>query len=453
MRDIDELLRSDGAEWRASQPPSGIMLDAADFPASARLRVGLNRFAVGAVGLAGAIGLALLLAVVWLQRPTPPNIGQPSLSPSPGAPASTAAAECYRGEYRVTSTPDHPVIPDDLSTVRSIIEQRIDTLGVVGAIVQVQGSDLIVVQLPCVSDVQGVRDVISATGRLDFVPIPLSMTDVGQGTVLGTSLPACPDDLANLANPCVLFSGDQIASVSSDVDSTTGQPVLNFTLKSAAATLFDKFAAVAFAGYDGSGNGQFAIVLDGTVVSAPTVNARRFGGQGQIGGSLTAAEVNKLVTMLRYGALPLPVEEVSFTQLAASATPAGSHAPTLQPTESMMPAPTGYTVTIAPGLQPKWNAEAAASAMLNSIVGNERRTGHVVAEPVIISVAAMAGSDVPTSVGGPYPEYPVCWVVHAHGTFVGTIGGQAAYGSDGTFIYDDNGDPFATHMILPMPSP
>ena len=139
------------------------------------------------------------------------------------------------------------------------------------------------------------------------------------------------------------------------------------------------------------------------------------------------------------------VPTVALTEAPASAMP--------QPTVSAMPVPTGYTVTIAPGLQPKWNAQAAASAMLNSILAIEGRTGHVVAAPMVISVEAMAGSDVPTSVGGPYPGYPVCWVVHAHGTFVDTVDGRAAYGSDGTFIYDDSGHAFATSLILPMPSP
>ena len=59
-------------------------------------------------------------------------------------------------------------------------------------------------------------------------------------------------------------------------------------------------------------------MLDGTVVSAPTVNAQRFGGQGQISGSFTSAEVTNLVTVLKYGALPLSVEEVSFSKISAT---------------------------------------------------------------------------------------------------------------------------------------
>lgn len=159
----------------------------------------------------------------------------------------------------------------------------------------------------------------------------------------------------------------------------------------------------------------------------------------------TASGASPTVSSSMSPAASKAVAATTLTEAPASATP--------QPTATVMPVPTGYTVTIAKGLHPKWNAEAAASAMMNTILWNERRTGRVVAEPLIISVEAMAGSDAPTSIGGPFPGYPVCWVVHAHGTFTGTIDGGAAYGSDGWVIYDDSGDSFATHFVFPMPSP
>jgi preprotein translocase subunit SecD len=227
-----------------------------------------------------------------------------------------------RGEYRAIPTATHPVSADDMNTIRTIIENRINGLGVTEPIVQTQGSDRVVVEIPGVSNEQQVRDLIGSTGRLDFVPIPTSMTGtIGQGTVLGTDIPACPSDLSTITDPCLLFSGDQIDSASAGVDSTTGERVVNFSLKGQGSTLFDQFAAVAFVGNNSPSNQQFAIVLDGTVVSAPSVNAQRFGGKGQIGGGspgFTSAEVNNLVTVLKYGALPLSIEEVSFSKISAT---------------------------------------------------------------------------------------------------------------------------------------
>ncbi len=222
-----------------------------------------------------------------------------------------------RGEYRALGTADHPVTAEDMSTIRTIIENRINQYGVAEPVVQTQGSDRIVVEIPGVSNEQDVRNLIGSTGRLDFVPIPRSTTGVAQGTVLGTDLPACPSSLSSISVACVLFSGDQIAS-SAAAFTQTNQRAVDFTLKGTGSSLFDQFANVAYVGPDSPSNQQFAIVLDGTVVSAPTVNAQRFGGQGQISGSFTSAEVTNLVTVLKYGALPLSVEEVSFSKISAT---------------------------------------------------------------------------------------------------------------------------------------
>ena len=62
---------------------------------------------------------------------------------------------------------------------------------------------------------------------------------------------------------------------------------------------------------------QFAIVLDGIVQSAPSINATSSGGRAQIsGGFSSASEVNQLVTVLNYGALPDSIEEVSFSKIS-----------------------------------------------------------------------------------------------------------------------------------------
>jgi preprotein translocase subunit SecD len=63
---------------------------------------------------------------------------------------------------------------------------------------------------------------------------------------------------------------------------------------------------------------QFAIVLDGTIVSAPSVDEPITGGQGIIRGNFTTAEMNNLVTVLKYGALPHEIREVGFTTISAT---------------------------------------------------------------------------------------------------------------------------------------
>jgi protein-export SecD/SecF family membrane protein len=204
-----------------------------------------------------------------------------------------------RGEYRAVSTAERPVDRDDLGTIRTIIENRINQYGVAEPVVQTQGADRIVVEIPGVANPEEVRNLIGSTGLLEFVPVPRDMQGIGQGVRIPPGLPT-------------LFTGDQVEVARPGFDEQ-GRRTVDFELAPEGARLFDEYAARAF-----PGNEQFAIVLDGEVISAPTINAPRFGGRGQISGSFTQAEVTNLVTVLRFGALPHELEEVSFSQISAT---------------------------------------------------------------------------------------------------------------------------------------
>jgi preprotein translocase subunit SecD len=100
-----------------------------------------------------------------------------------------------------------------------------------------------------------------------------------------------------------IFGGGQIAAARPGV-TQTGLPAVDIELEAEAARLFDDYAAK----HQGE---RFAIVLDGLVQSAPTINAARFNGQAQISGDFTPADVSRLVAVLRSGELPVPVEPVA----------------------------------------------------------------------------------------------------------------------------------------------
>jgi preprotein translocase subunit SecD len=222
-----------------------------------------------------------------------------------------------RGEYRALPANGVGVTPDSLATIRTIIENRINQYGVAEPIVQTQGTDRVVVEIPGITNEQDVRRLIGSTGLLQFVPVPRGDTTIVDGSRLPTDLPPCPPDLSSLIITCVLFTGSQIDSATAGFVGTTNQRAVDFTLKTEGANRFDAFARVAFRGTNSPDNQRFAIVLDGNVISAPSVNAARFGGQGQISGGFTSqAEVNNLVTVLKYGALPNAIEEVSFSKIS-----------------------------------------------------------------------------------------------------------------------------------------
>jgi preprotein translocase subunit SecD len=204
-----------------------------------------------------------------------------------------------RGEYR--ALPDDPAdfTQEDLSIIRDIVENRINQYGVAEPIVQTQGRDRIIVELPGVANEGEVRALIGQTGRLEFVPIPRGTEGITAGTRVPPGLPT-------------LFGGEQVSVARAGQD-RFNQPAVDFELREEGARLFDEFAATA---YSPTNPQQFAIALDGEIISAPTVNAQRFGGRGQISGNFTASEVGRLVTVLRYGALPAELQEVSISRIS-----------------------------------------------------------------------------------------------------------------------------------------
>jgi preprotein translocase subunit SecD len=111
-----------------------------------------------------------------------------------------------------------------------------------------------------------------------------------------------------------LFSGDQIASSSVATDDV-GQRVVAFTLKPEGAELFATYTS-------GNLGSFFAIVIDGTVVSAPYIQSAITGGEGQISGSGGAGfafeEANSLVTILKFGSLPFPIAEIGVAEVKAT---------------------------------------------------------------------------------------------------------------------------------------
>ena len=154
------------------------------------------------------------------------------------------------------------------------------------------------------------RALVGQTGRLDFVPLPSSVygTQLSPGTqtaVQGQPLPT---------TEIPLFSGDQVESANPATDSQ-GKRAVGFTLKSGGAKLFADYTSSHI-------NEFFAILLDGTVVSAPYIQSAITTGSGIItGGAIggfSAKEMNDLVTILRYGSLPFPVQEVSNQQVSAT---------------------------------------------------------------------------------------------------------------------------------------
>jgi preprotein translocase subunit SecD len=206
-----------------------------------------------------------------------------------------------RVEYQAKQVGDKIPRPEDLEVIRKIIENRVNSTGVSEPVITTQGSDRIVVELPGVSDPESVRRLVGRTGRLDFVPL---------GTVQKTK-----DEEIDLTQFPPLFSGEELSSATIGQDSTGGR-VVNFVLKEKGAKAFEDYTT-------GHINEFFAIVLDSRVISAPVIRSAISGGNVQISqdgtiGGYPLKEATELVTVLQFGSLPFPVDELSNTTISAT---------------------------------------------------------------------------------------------------------------------------------------
>ncbi len=203
-----------------------------------------------------------------------------------------------RVEYQALPVNGQSPDAEALGVIRDIVERRVNQTGVSEPVVTTQGTDRIVVELPGVDDPQSIRNLIGQTGQLQFVPIPRGAPVATEGQTL---------------NYPPLFSGVEIetATIGSD---QTGRRTVNFVLRSEGARLFQEHTRAHV-------NEQFAITLDNVVISAPNINEEIPNGQVQISagaGGYPLKEAQNLVTVLKFGSLPFPIQELSNETISAT---------------------------------------------------------------------------------------------------------------------------------------
>ncbi len=256
--------------------------------------------------LIAVIGTLALIVDFW------PKLRLPGLDPNGGSRLiETKLGLDLQGglkvEYKVDAVGDSKPTETDVEVVRDIIANRVNSTGVAEPVVVTSGTDRVVVELPGVTDTAAVRALVGQTGRLDFVPIPVGMS-VTQGQTLDlTNVTTC-SGTGSITSICILFSGGELSSATLGSDSRGGRAV-NFVLKQHGSDLFAGWTAAHL-------QEQFAIVLDSTIISAPVIQSAITGGNVQITnestiGGLPQAEATNLVNVLKFGALPFPIEELS----------------------------------------------------------------------------------------------------------------------------------------------
>lgn len=259
-----------------------------------------------------------------------------------------------QGGVSVVLKPTGEYQDDAIDQAIVIIRQRVDSLGVAEPEITRQG-DNILIQIPGVKDKDRAIELVGQTAELQFRPvlgaIPAtpadSSTDTTGTTIEGTPaeatttttapagaltddacvtglspeainpegeafLPECEDGtllLTYVVGP-VALTGSALDTARAGL--SNGQWVVNPTFKGGSEGIgqFNTIAAQCYADASTCPSGQLAIVLDGRVVSAPSINQATFqADQIEISGSFTERSAKDLATALRYGALPIELEQ------------------------------------------------------------------------------------------------------------------------------------------------
>lgn len=213
-----------------------------------------------------------------------------------------------------------------METARQIVEQRVNGLGVTEPLVQLQGTDRIVVELPGIKDPQQAIETVKQTGLLEFVIIPAGELPPAEGAEIKTYCPevtkvdcgnpqklppaetAVTTDTVPGQTYVTLMTGAALQTAAVTANPNTGQIEISFQLVSQGTSIFAQHTATNVGNF-------LAIVLDKRIISAPSINDTIPNGQGQISGNFTRESANQLALQLRYGSLPVPLKVIQSLEV------------------------------------------------------------------------------------------------------------------------------------------
>ncbi|MEL6548849.1 MAG: protein translocase subunit SecD [Pseudomonadota bacterium] len=179
-----------------------------------------------------------------------------------------------------------------------IIRRRIDEAGTREPTIQRQGARRILIQVPGIGSAQEVKELIGRPALLTFQPVVGSTSDANANPGPGNELlPAQEaEGLFYILERGAVVTGETLVNAQPSFDQN-GNPSVDFRFNTTGARAFGEYTSANI-------GSPFAIVLDGEVVSAPTIRNAITGGAGQISGAFTIEESTNLAILLRAGSLP-----------------------------------------------------------------------------------------------------------------------------------------------------
>jgi len=192
------------------------------------------------------------------------------------------------------------------------LHNRINELGVAEPVIQQQGAERIVIQLPGVQDVTRAKRLIGRTASLEIRMVaeehmnPEALGNARNGQVpFGTEYYVERNGQALLVRRQVVLTGDRLTDAQPGFDNQTNEPAVHLRLDGQGARIFQEVTRE-------NVNKRMAILLiekgKGEVITAPVIRSEIPGGRVQISGRMTTTEANDVALLLRAGSLAAPME-------------------------------------------------------------------------------------------------------------------------------------------------
>ena len=174
-----------------------------------------------------------------------------------------------------------------------IVRRRIDDVGTKEPTILQRGEKRILIELPGLKDPERIKALLGKTAQLNF-RLVTDNSEFGTEEIISEN-----NENLNVSKR-IIMSGENLIDAQPNINNQNNEPTVSFTLDRLGAQKFGRVTT------DNVGK-RLAIVLDGEVVSAPTINEAITSGNGMISGNFSFQEATDLALLLRSGALPTPL--------------------------------------------------------------------------------------------------------------------------------------------------
>ncbi|CAG0967779.1 Protein translocase subunit SecD [Burkholderiales bacterium] len=200
-----------------------------------------------------------------------------------------------------------------------ILRNRVNELGVAEPIIQQQGAERVVVQLPGVQDTARAKDILGRTATLEIRmvnedPGALEQAQAGQ-VPLGSDLFNDRNGAPVLVRRQVVLTGDRINDAQSGFDQRNNEPAVHVSLDGVGARIFKEVTR------ENVGKRMAILLVEKSrteVITAPVIREEIGGGRVQISGRMSTREANDISLLMRAGALAAPMEIVEERTIGPS---------------------------------------------------------------------------------------------------------------------------------------